>query len=130
MDMRTPHVKYANLRENPFLTPLLHHLMLAPKYESAKTLSGHTSSITALLFSPDGEHLASGCEGGVVLVTATRSWGIVKKLVNVSPVTALLWDPTFPMTVVCGFSSGAILTVHVGGGDSVRPRFMTAMLQR
>lgn len=99
--------------------------MLTHKYESAETLSGHTSSVTVLLFSPDGEYLASGCENGVVLVTATTSWEVAKKLVNVSPVTALLWDPTFPMTVVCGFASGAILTVHIGDSDLVRPCSMT-----
>jgi WD40 repeat protein len=104
--------------------------MFAHKYESAEILSGHTSSITVLLFSPDGEYLASGCESGVVLVTATESWENVKKLVNVSPVTALLWDPTFPMTMVCGFASGAVLTVHIGDSDLVRLRFITAMLKR
>ena len=93
--------------------------MFTHKYESAETLSGHTSSITALLFSPDGKYLASGSENGLVLVTVTESWETVKKLVNVSPVTALLWDPTFPMTLVCGFASGAILTVHIGESDLV-----------
>ena len=95
--------------------------MLAHKYECSKTLTGHTSSITVVLFSPDGEYLASGSETGVILVTATESWTTVKKLMNVSPVTALLWDPTFPMTVVCGFASGAMITVHVGDNDLVRP---------
>ena len=94
--------------------------MLAHKYESTETLSGHASSITVVLFSPDGEYLASGSENGIVLVTATESWDTVKKLMNVSPVTALLWDSTFPMTLVCGFASGAILTVHIGEGDLVR----------
>lgn len=94
--------------------------MFSHKYESLETLSGHTSSITAILFSPDGEYLASGSENGVVLVSSTESWETVKTLVNVSPVTALLWDPTFPMTLVCGCASGAMLTVHIGGSDLVR----------
>ena len=98
--------------------------MLAHKYESAETLSGHKSSITVLLFSPDGEYLASGSEDGMILVTATESWEVEKKLVNVSPVTALLWDITFPMTLVCGFASGAILTVHIGESDQVRLDFV------
>ena|ERR1700753_3489475 len=94
--------------------------MRSHKYESAKTLSGHTSSVTVVLFSPDGEYLASGCENGIILVVATDSWETVKKLVNVSPVTALLWDPTFPMTLLCGFASGAMLTVHIGDNGPVR----------
>ena len=102
--------------------------MLARKYESEETLSEHESSITVLLFSPDGEYLASGSEDGIILVTATKSWEVEKRLVNVSPVTALLWDITFPMTLVCGFASGAILTVHIGqsASDLVRPDFVTA----
>lgn len=92
--------------------------MLARRFENAETLSGHTSSITTLRFSPEGEYLASGCEGGVVLVTSTESWQIVQKAVNISPVTALRWDCTFPMTLVCGFASGAVLTVHIGDTDN------------
>lgn len=95
--------------------------MLARKYESTETLSGHTSSITTLRFSPDGNYLASGCESGVVLVTATESWEVVQKVVNISPVTALQWDSTFPMTLVCGFASGAVVTVHICDGDLVSP---------
>jgi WD40 repeat protein len=94
--------------------------MLARKYESAKMLSGHTSSITALRFSPNGDYLASGCESGVILVTTTDSWETVQKVVNISPVTALQWDSTFPMTLVCGFASGAMVTIHIGDGDLVR----------
>lgn len=79
-----------------------------------------TSSITALCFSPDGNYLTSGCESGVVLVTAMDSWEIVQKVVNISPVTAVQWDSTFPMMLVCGFTSGAIVTLHIGDSDLVR----------
>ena len=97
--------------------------MFPRKYESAEMLLGHTSSITALCFSLDGDYLASGCESGVVLVTATGSWEIVQKVVGISPVTALQWDPIFPMTLVCGFASGAIVTLHIGDGDLVSLTF-------
>jgi WD40 repeat protein len=97
--------------------------MVIHNYESVEKLSGHTGSITALRFSPNGRYLASACENGVVLVTATESWEVVKKLVNVSSVTAVAWDPTFPMTVICGFSSGVVVTVYIGDTDVVR-RFL------
>lgn len=99
--------------------------MLARRYECSTTLSGHASSVTVLRFSPGGEYLASGSETGIVLVTNTETWKTMKKLVNVSPVTALLWDPTFPMTLLCGFASGAMVTVHIGENDLVRACFTT-----
>ena len=103
-----------------FLDPLSSPLMASRKYESVTKLSGHSSSISAVAFSPDSEYLASGSDDGTILITASRSWEVVKKLVNVSPVTALMWYPTFPMMILCGFASGAVLTVYIGGDDHVR----------
>ena len=93
--------------------------MLSPKYESVETLSGHVSSITVLRFSYDGKYLASGSEDGTILVISTGTWETVSRLVNVSPVTALLWDRTFLMMLVCRFASGAMLTVHIDQRDQV-----------
>lgn len=101
--------------------------MVTSKYECVETLSGHTGSIIAVCFSPDGEYLASACDDGIVLITATESWETVRKLVNVSPVAAIIWDPTFPMTMVCGFDSGAVVTVYIGDTDVVRRFFIAAI---
>lgn len=97
--------------------------MLPHKYNNIATISGHSSPISVVLFSFDGKYLASGSDDGTILINATRSWKVVKRLTNVSPVTALMWDPTLPMMLLCGFATGAVVTVHIGHGDQVRTHF-------
>lgn len=89
-------------------------------YEFLVALPGHTSSIRVLRFSPHGDYLASGGDDGLVLVFSTDSWEVVAKVVNVSPVTALLWNSAFPKTIICGFLSGAVVTICLDSGDRVR----------
>jgi len=93
--------------------------MAIPRYKLKVTLRHHTETITALQFSPSGDFLASGSENGVVLVFSTGSWKPVKRFIDASPVTALVWHPLFPKTILCGFDSGDIHTACFEGNESV-----------
>jgi WD40 repeat protein len=94
--------------------------MATPRYKLMVTLHHHTDTITALQFSPCGSYLASGSDDGVVFIFSTESWNPVKRFIDVSPVTSLLWHPSFPKTIICGFNSGDIHTACFEGSDMVR----------
>ena len=100
-------------------TPVL--LMATPRYSLDITLpDGHSDSITALQFSPDGKFLASGSGDGVLLVFSTSMWKPIKRFIDASPVSTLLWHPVFPKTLLCGYRSGDIHTVHFENHSIVR----------
>ncbi|KAF9783286.1 WD40-repeat-containing domain protein [Thelephora terrestris] len=83
--------------------------MTAPRYTLKTRLpSGHNNSIIALQFSPDGKFLASGSGDGVLMVFSTSTWKPVKRYVDASSLTAVIWHPTFPKTLICGYRSGDI----------------------
>jgi tetratricopeptide (TPR) repeat protein len=46
----------------------------------ARTFSGHCNSVTSVAFSPDGELLAAGCLGKVVIVWKRETGAVVKRL--------------------------------------------------
>ena len=104
---RLPFGGVAGMRERSGL------FMATPRYVLNTTLpTGHSNSITALQFSPDGRFLASGSGDGVLMIFSTPTWKPVKRFVDASSVTAVSWHPTFPKTLVCGYASGDVHTMN------------------
>jgi WD40 repeat protein len=81
------------------------------KYRFERAIQGHSGLINALQFSPDGQYLASGGEDGLLLVTDITTGTVVRKFEDCSPVTALVWHPRFPKTIISGHSSGDVHTI-------------------
>ena len=89
--------------------------MTISSYDLETSLSGHIDSINALQFSPGGKYLASGGQDGQLFIFSTKTWKPVRKYADASPLTALVWHPNFPKTVICGFASGDIITICFDG---------------
>lgn len=75
-------------------------------YELDVALAGHTGTVTTLQFSPDCKFLASGSDHGVLLVFSTSSWRPLKRLIDASPITTIVWHDTERYLLLCGCESG------------------------
>ena len=89
-------------------------------YELDVTLTGHRGTITALQFSPDCKFLASGDNHGVLLVFSTASWRPLKRLIDASPITTVVWHDTQRYLLLCGCESGDLHFLNFTK-SSVRP---------
>ena len=99
--------------------------MATPRYTLDTTLpTGHSDSIVSLQFSPDGKFLASGSGDGVLMVFSTSTWKPIKRYVDASPVTAVIWHPTFPKTLICGYRSGDVHTMNFETHSLVSPHII------
>jgi WD40 repeat protein len=87
--------------------------MSGSPYELETTLSHHTDSITVLQFSPNGDYLASGSDNGVVLIYCTSSWKPIRRFIDVSPVSVLLWHNKTRNILLCGHRSGDLHLVDI-----------------
>ena len=110
------------LLTQPPLSSTLHHCitMSQNSYEFNVTVSGHTGSITALQFSPDCKFLASGSNHGVLLIFSTSSWRPLKRLIDASPITTIIWHETERYLLLCGCESGDLYFLHLAE-SLVRP---------
>jgi len=105
--------------------------MAIPRYTLDTTLpTGHGNTITALQFSPDGRFLASGSGDGVLMVFSTSTWKPIKRFVDASPLTAVIWHPTFPKTLICGYGSGDVHTVNFESHLLVNARVIISLIHR
>jgi len=87
--------------------------MDASRYKLETTLTYHKDSITNLQFSSNGEYLASGSDDGMILVYSTTSWKPIRRFVDVSPVSVLLWHNKARNILLCGHRSGDLHLVNV-----------------
>jgi WD40 repeat protein len=84
-------------------------------YSLERNISGHCDTVNSLSFSPDGLYLASGGDDGLVLIVDAITGEEVKRFMDTSIVTAVVWHPTFPKTVISGHCSGDIHTICFEG---------------
>ncbi len=73
---------------------------------------GHSDTVNALCFSPDGRYLASGGSDGNLLIWDVQAGQLLFRRLFNSPLTSLLWHPTAPDTVIIGCEDGEIAQVN------------------
>ena len=103
---------YATMYVTPFCSdqstrpPLQHTSMSQNEFSPETTLEGHTATVTAVEFSPDGRFLASAGDDGVLLIFSTSSWSSVCRFLDASPVRLLAWHAKKRYLLFCCFQSG------------------------
>lgn len=83
--------------------------MSSTAYVVSHTLTeGHSDTINAVAFSPDGKHLASGGDDRVAIVWDTSGGTLLYRAKFDSQVDCLLWHPVYPDTLIVGCANGSI----------------------
>lgn len=73
---------------------------------------GHSGTINALAFSPDGMYLASGSDDESVIVWNLPLGRYFYRCLFRSPVDSLLWNPVEEETLIVGCQSGALKQIR------------------
>ena len=96
---------------------------MTTNYSLQRNISGHCNTVNTLSFSPDGLYLASGRDDGLVLILNALTGIEVRRFMDTSAVTTVVWHPTFPKTIITSHSSGDIHTICFEG-SAVAPSFI------
>ncbi|EPS99888.1 hypothetical protein FOMPIDRAFT_46431 [Fomitopsis schrenkii] len=87
--------------------------MSSTAYINVHTLKdGHTDTINALTFSPDGSQLASGSDDRSVVVWSVTKGTLLHRLFFDSCVDCVLWHPLQEDTLVVACEDGSLRQVH------------------
>jgi WD40 repeat protein len=79
-------------------------------YLLLKTFAGseaHSGAVLCLAFSPDGAHLASGAEDGLLIIWDVQDGKPLYRIDLQSPVSCLSWNPHCSLTLFCGCDNGS-----------------------
>ncbi|KAJ7036106.1 WD40-repeat-containing domain protein [Mycena alexandri] len=80
-------------------------------FQQIKSLAGHTDSINAINFSPDGKYLATGGDDARLLIFDTTTWAVKKKYRTVSPIRAIAWHKEHLGVISFGTRNGVVKTL-------------------
>ncbi len=79
------------------------------------SLLGPRNSVNTLVFSPDGDFLASGDDDGTIHIYDVQDdWEVAHKISGPTRATALLWaSQENKLFLYAGFGDGMVLITHV-----------------
>ena len=84
-------------------TAYVHHLTLK---------GGHSDTVNVLVFSPDGDNIASGGDDKVVIIWEVNTSDILYRIPADDRVDSILWHPVQPETIIIGCAGGSITQIH------------------
>ena len=74
--------------------------------------NGHSDTINALSFSPDGGHLVSGGDDLAMCIWNVPKGQLLYRLLFDEAVDCVLWHPSHPETVIVGLANGYLGQVY------------------
>ena len=86
---------------------------MIPLFQRNKSIKAHSDNINSLVFSEDGQFLASGSDDGYISIFRTNSWHELRKYQTVSPVRAIRWHPGSNGVITAGLKSGIAITIQI-----------------
>ncbi|KAI0362854.1 WD40 repeat-like protein, partial [Pilatotrama ljubarskyi] len=82
-------------------------------YIATHTLqAGHSDTINTLRFSLDGDYLASGADDHALVIWSVAEGRLLYKFLFKSPVSAVIWHPMYPESLIVGCDDGTIVSLR------------------